>query len=375
MSYLGDFALGKTFDTKFTTVSTTGAPTTLAGTPVISAYPDNSVTQLTAGITLTVDFDAVTGLHNVRVVATGANGYLTATNYQLVITTGTVGGTSVVGYVVAEFSIEARSAIRPTTADRTLDVSAGGEGGVDWANVGTPGSTVALSATTVATVTTTTTATNVTTVNGLAAGVVTAAAIATGAVDADALAADAVAEIADGVWDEDATGHQTLGTYGQAIGDPVADTNTIYGAVVTGAAGATIAADIVVVQADTDDIQTRLPAALVSGRIDSSVGAMATGVVTATAIAADAIGASELAADAATEIRDAVWAQTLTEATAVPSITGTMKAALEWLFMLGRNKITQTATTQLVRNDADAATVGTSTVSDDATTFIRGKFL
>lgn len=96
-----------------------------------------------------------------------------------------------------------------------------------------------------------TTATNVTTVNGLAAGVITAAAVATGAIDADALAADAVAEIADGVWDEDATGHQTQGTFGQAIGDPVADTNTIYKAVVTDAAGATVGVDVVAVKADT----------------------------------------------------------------------------------------------------------------------------
>lgn len=193
MSYIGDFALESTFDTKFCTVTTTGAPTTLAGTPVISAYVGNSTTQLTAGITLTVDFDAVTGLHNVRVVATAANGYATASNYQLVITTGTVGGTSVVGYVIAEFSIENRSDLRPTTAGRTLDVSAGGEAGVDWANVGTPGSTVGLSATTVATVTTTTTATNVTTVNGLAASVITAASIATDAITA--------AKIADGAID------------------------------------------------------------------------------------------------------------------------------------------------------------------------------
>jgi hypothetical protein len=104
-----------------------------------------------------------------------------------------------------------------------------------------------------------TTATNVTTVNGLAANVITAA----------SMAADASAEIADAVWDEDATGHQTQGTFGQAIGDPVADTNTIYKAVVTDAAGATIGIDVVAVkaetasiQSDTNDIQTRLPAAL-----------------------------------------------------------------------------------------------------------------
>ena len=74
MAYLGDFTLGDTLDFRFTTVGTTGAPTTLAGTPVVSAYVGNSTTQITAGITLSVDFDGVTGLHNVRVVASGANG-------------------------------------------------------------------------------------------------------------------------------------------------------------------------------------------------------------------------------------------------------------------------------------------------------------
>lgn len=42
-------------------------------------------------------------------------------------------------------------------------------------------------------------------------------------------------------------------------------------------------------QADTDDIQTRLPAALVGGRMDSSVGAMAANVLTAAAINAGAL--------------------------------------------------------------------------------------
>jgi len=148
-------------------------------------------------------------------------------------------------------------------------------------------------------------------------GAITAGVIAADAIGASELAADAVAEIADAVWDEDATGHQTLGTFGQAIGDPIADTNTIFKAVVTDAAGATVGVDVVAVQADTDNIQTRLPAALVSGRMDSDVGAMQAGTVTATviatgaidadAIAADAIGASELAADAVAEIADAVW--------------------------------------------------------------------
>lgn len=59
-------------------------------------------------------------------------------------------------------------------------------------------------------------------------------------------------------------------------------------------AGASLAADVAAVKAqtgaievDTQDIQTRLPAALVSGRIDASVGAMAAEVMTAAAAAAD----------------------------------------------------------------------------------------
>jgi hypothetical protein len=87
-----------------------------------------------------------------------------------------------------------------------------------------------------------------------ASGAITATAIAGDAIGASELATDAVTEIANAVWDMDATGHQTQGTFGQAIGDPVADANTIYGAVVTGAAGATVAADIIAIKAETASI-------------------------------------------------------------------------------------------------------------------------
>jgi hypothetical protein len=59
-----------------------------------------------------------------------------------------------------------------------------------------------------------------------------------------------------------------------------------------------INANIGDVEIDTQDIQNRLPAALVSGRIDSRVGAIGTDVVTA----------DSLAADAGTELAAAVWA-------------------------------------------------------------------
>lgn len=57
---------------------------------------------------------------------------------------------------------------------------------------------------------------------------------------------------------------------------------------------------------DTNDIQARLPAALVSGRIDASVGAMSAGTITAAAIATDAIDSDALSADAITELRSIV---------------------------------------------------------------------
>lgn len=124
MNYFGDIRLGNTIDIKFTTVSSTGAPTTLAGTPVISAYVGNGTTEITAGITLTVDFDSRTGLNNVRVVASSGNGFATATDVILVITTGTISGVSAVGYVIGSFSIENRSAVMPVTAGRQIAIDA-----------------------------------------------------------------------------------------------------------------------------------------------------------------------------------------------------------------------------------------------------------
>src|SRR5262245_56374550 len=125
--YFGDIRLGSTIDIKFTTCGTTGSPTQLAGTGTVVAYPANSTTEVTGGITTTIDFDGRTGLNNVRIVASSGNGYTSAENYALVISQGTVSGVSVVGYEVGSFSIENRSALMPTTAARTLDVSAGGE--------------------------------------------------------------------------------------------------------------------------------------------------------------------------------------------------------------------------------------------------------
>ena len=118
-----DYQLTDTIYHKFTTRAfATGIPTTLAGTPVVSVYENDSVTQITAGITLTADFDSVTGLNHLTIVLTGANGFEANKNYQAVITTGTVGGVSVVGEVVLEFSIE-RSAALKIANNNSIDIA------------------------------------------------------------------------------------------------------------------------------------------------------------------------------------------------------------------------------------------------------------
>lgn len=152
-NYLGDFTAGKTVRVFFNTQGATGAPITLAS-GAVSVYKDGSTTQSTAGVTLTADFDSLTGLHLVA-IDTAADGtfYSGGSDFEVVLTGGTVDSLSVVGKTLGKFSLANRSALRPTTADRTLDVTAGGAAGVDWANVEGPTTAVTLSGTTVKTAT------------------------------------------------------------------------------------------------------------------------------------------------------------------------------------------------------------------------------
>jgi hypothetical protein len=148
VSYLGDYQLAQTIVFDFNTASfADGSPITLAGTPTLACYK-NSTTESTSGITLTVDYDGLTGFHHVAInTATDLVFYAALNNFSVVITAGTVGGTSVVGRVVGSFSLNNRSALRPTFTGRSLDVSATGEAGIDWANIGSPTATVNLSGT------------------------------------------------------------------------------------------------------------------------------------------------------------------------------------------------------------------------------------
>jgi hypothetical protein len=65
------------------------------------------------------------------------------------------------------------------------------------------------------------------------------------------------------------------------------------------------------IEVDTQDIQSRLPAALVSGRMDSSVGAMEPNTITSSVIATGAITASSIQTNAITD--DKIAASAITE--------------------------------------------------------------
>lgn len=132
----------------------------------------------------------------------------------------------------------------------------------------------------------------------------------------------------------------------------------------------------------TTTITGRIDAAITTRASQTSVDDLPTNAELATSQAAadDATLAAIAAlnnlsaAQVNAEVLDVLTIDTFAEPSAVPAATSTLKDKINWLFVLARNKLTQTGTTQLVRNDADAATVGTATVSDDATTAIRGKF-
>lgn len=114
------------------------------------------------------------------------------------------------------------------------------------------------------------------------------------------------------------------------------------------------------IMADTNDIQTRLPAALVSGRMDASVGAMAASVVTAAAIATGAIDADALAADVVTDI----WQGTaLTEAYAADGATAT-PAQLLYMILQTLMEFSISGTTLTVKKLDGSTTAMTVTLSD-----------
>lgn len=126
--YLGEFELGKRIIFMFTTRASTGVPTVLAGSPVITIWQNSSTTgektSAVAGITLSVSFDGVVGLNLVEIdtEAETTGFFIEDRMYNVVITTGTVNSVSVVGEHVGTFLLKsaAAPAVAPSASSLNL---------------------------------------------------------------------------------------------------------------------------------------------------------------------------------------------------------------------------------------------------------------
>lgn len=110
------------------------------------------------------------------------------------------------------------------------------------------------------------------------------------------------------------------------------------------------------------------------GSPTSSVGLSGTTISTTQAVASVAALGATAKSDVNAEVVDALAVDTYGEPGSVPSATASLKDKIGWMQAVARNKITQTATVQTLRNDGDSGNISQSTVADDGTTFTRGKF-
>ncbi len=202
----------------------------------------------------------------------------------------------------------------PTTSGRSLDVSLGGEAGVDWANVGSPTTAVDLSGTDIQLCDTVTVNTDVRGTDSAAL-----ASVCTEVRLAELAAANLPTDIAAVKTDTAATLVDTADMQPK-IGTPATDVSADIAAVKVDTAatlvdtGTTIPATITTLQSDTDDIQTRLPAALVGGLMSSDVTAISTSTDAADKLEASAEVLVTGAAEAGT-LSTTVMTTDLTEAT------------------------------------------------------------
>ena len=147
MLYLGDYPTGKTVYVPFHTFSSNdpSASMTITGLAVtdIEIYKNGGTTQRASdsGYTLLdtdgIDFDGITGLHGISIDTSDnsdAGFYAAGNDYWVAISSITLDGATI-NFWAAIFSIDNRGLLRPTTAQRTLDVSATGEAGLDFDNI------------------------------------------------------------------------------------------------------------------------------------------------------------------------------------------------------------------------------------------------
>jgi len=193
MAYLGNYTEDASLSFKFHTTDATGAPITMTS-GAVSVYKESDLTQSTAGVTLTANYDSQTGMHDVTIDLSADAFYAVNKDYSVVLTAGVVDGVTVAPAVLAHFAIEKRF--------QEVDVvKIGGDTQSatdlkDFADAGYDPSTNKVQ------------------------GVVlvdTVTLLSTDAVSGNAMSTDAADKVADHVWDEPASAHTTLNSFGALL--------------------------------------------------------------------------------------------------------------------------------------------------------------
>jgi hypothetical protein len=223
--------------------------------------------------------------------------------------------------------------LSPTTAGRTLDVSATGEAGVDWANVGSPTTTLDLSNTTIKT---------------------------TQKVDVDTIKTNPVVNGGTITFPTTAT----LASTTNITAGTIATVTNLTNAPTNGDLTATMKTSVTTAATAATPTVT---AGTVSDKTGYAIGvggiaatAFAAGAIDAAAIATDAIGAAELAQGAAQEIADEVLDRNL--AGGGSGNTRNIRNALRSL----RNKVDIAAGTATVYQEDDSTSAWTATITTAA---------
>lgn len=111
MQYFGDYNKGETVRIPFNTSGADGASITIATNGTPKAYVDGSTTEITTGVTLTEDQDAITGRHFIVVDTTGS-GFTIGSDVDVAIDANTIDGKTVNAWV-GKFSLNKKTALTP----------------------------------------------------------------------------------------------------------------------------------------------------------------------------------------------------------------------------------------------------------------------
>ncbi len=334
MTYVGDFATGVTVRHMWNTNAVAGESITRGTNGTVQVYKDGGLTQSTAGVTDSEDFDGLTGVHLVA-IDTSADGtfYSTGSDFHVVVAAAAIDGKTINAFLFS-FSLNNRSLqarIPAALVSGRIDASVGAM------------------------------AANVLTATAINADAITAAKIADGAIDAATFAANAITAAK---LDPDVTTELQAGLA----------TSTALAALVTdiGTDGAGLtaipwnAAWDAEVQSEATDALNAYDGpthAELTAELATADDAVLAAIAALNNLSAAAVNA---------EVVDALNVDTYAEPTGVPAATASLVTKIgrthQWL----RNRFDVTATDKTFYNDAGAA-LWKKPLSDDGTTYTEAE--